>query len=151
MLKVAKVEPEARFVDSFVSFTFGGGRSPLWRRLREKCLFSVSFLGSRKSFSRRESAIKKIKGLWHSDLFSSRPLSMTIYLLNLELFRPGEVRDTTIALSSICRAPRPKRFGLADTEGEARIVVFGELGAGELQGELESGQSNNFCEIETTV
>ena len=54
------------------------------------------------------------------------------YLL---VFRP-DVGDITIALSSISLAPRPNRFGFADTEGDARIAVLGEPGGGELQGEL---------------
>ena len=57
------------------------------------------------------------------------------YLLVFEVFRP-DVGDITIALSSISLAPRPNRFGFADTEGDARIAVLGEPGGGELQGEL---------------
>ena len=66
------------------------------------------------------------------------------YLLNLELFRPEEVGDITMALSSISLAPRPNRFGLADTEGEARIAVFGEQGGGELHGELKNDQLERY-------
>ena len=66
------------------------------------------------------------------------------YLLNLELFRPEEVGDITMALSSISLAPRPNRFGLADTEGEARIAVFGEQGGGELHGELENDHLERY-------
>ena len=66
------------------------------------------------------------------------------YLLNLELFRAEEVGDITMALSSISLAPRPNRFGLADTEGEARIAVFGEQGGGELHGELENDHLERY-------
>ena len=72
------------------------------------------------------------------------------YLLNLELFRPEEVGDITMALSSISLAPRPNRFGLADTEGEARIAVFGEQGGGELHGELENDHLERYYSTRQT-